>query len=158
MSSCASPSLVKSNEVNTLVRLIEVLSVAEEGLSLGDNREDPDPERKIAERFADHAQFLERMYVDLHEIYGRTLAEVNRHSDLSHVRVRKLQIYLMRWSDRILNECGGDPQLALEVLTGKVLQMMGTGDVAFDDGAVGYYLIGQLIACNVFPNKRASYA
>lgn len=144
----------ESNEVNTLIRLIEVLSSAEEGLSVGDNREDPDPEGKIHDRFAMHAGFLERLYVDLHEIYARALDEVKRHSDLGHVRVRKLQVYLMRWSDRVLNECGGDPQVALDELTKKVLQMMGASDVAYDDGAVRFYLIKQLIACNVFPNKR----
>jgi hypothetical protein len=63
----------QSNEVHTLIRVVEVLSAAEEGLSAADNREDPDPERKIHDRFADHAEFLERQYVDLHEIYGRAL-------------------------------------------------------------------------------------
>lgn len=145
----------QSNEVSTLVRLIEVLSVAEEGISVGDNREDPDPDRKIRDRFADHAAFLERQYVDLHEIYGRALAEVNRHSDLGHVRVRKLQVYLMNWSDRVLADYGGDPEAALDALTGKVLRMMGSSEVAFDDCAIRYYLTDQLIACNVFPNKRA---
>jgi hypothetical protein len=147
----------ESNEVSTLIRLIEVLSAAEEGLSLGDNREDPDPEGKIRDRFVEHAEFLERLYVDLHEIYGRTLADVNRYSDLSHVRVRKLQVYLMRWSDQILNECRGNPKVALDVLIEKVLEMMGATDVGFDDGAIRYYLIGQLIACNVFPNKSLTY-
>lgn len=148
----------QSNEVSTLVRLIEVLSTAEEGISVGDNREDPDPDRKIRDRFADHAAFLERQYVDLHEIYGRALAEVNRHSDLGHVRVRKLQVYLMNWSDRVLTEHRGDPEAALDALTGKVLRMMGSSEVAFDDCAIRYYLIDQLIACNVFPNKRALHA
>ena len=145
----------QANEVDTLIRVIEVLSAAEEGLSAADNREDPDPEGKIRDRFADHAEFLERQYVDLHEIYGRALAEVNKHSDLGHVRVRKLQVYLMNWSDRVLSDCGGDPKAALDLLAGKVLLMMGTSEVPFDDGAVRYYLIDQLIACNVFPNKRA---
>lgn len=145
----------QANEIDTLIRVIEVLSAAEEGLSAADKREDPDPERKIRDRFADHAKFLEQQYVDLHEIYGRALAEVNRHSDLGHVRVRKLQVYLMNWSDRVLTDCGGDPKVALDLLVRKVLVMMGTSDVPFDDGAVRYYLIGQLIACNVFPNKRA---
>lgn len=148
----------ESNEVNTLIRLIEVLSTAEDDLSPGENREDPDPERKILDRFAEHAGFLQRLYVDLHEIYARALGEVKRHSDLSHIRMRKLQVYLMRWSDRVLNECGGDPQVALGVLTQKVLQMMGSSDVAYDDGAVRFYLIQQLIACNVFPNKLTTYA
>ena len=149
------PEPRQSNEVGTLIRLIEVLSAAEEGISVGDNREDPDPDRKIRDRFADHAAFLEQQYVDLHEIYGRALAEVNRHTDLGHVRVRKLQVYLMNWSDRVLSECGGDPKAALDALTEKVLRMMGTSAVAFDDCAIRYYLVDQLIACNVFPNKRA---
>lgn len=144
----------QSNEVLTLIRVVEVLSAAEEGLSAADNREDPDPERKIRDRFADHAEFLEQQYVELHEIYGRALAEVNKYSDLGHVRIRKLQVYLMNWSDRVLTECGGVPKAALDLLVGKVLLMMGTSDAPFDDGAVRYYFIGQLIACNVFPNKR----
>ncbi|MFH1341497.1 MAG: SMEK domain-containing protein [Pseudomonadota bacterium] len=145
----------QANEVGTLIRVIEVLSAVEEGLSAADNREDPDPEGKIRDRFANHAEFLEQQYVDLHEIYGRTLAEVNKQSDLGHVRIRKLQVYLMNWSDRVLSDCGGDPQVALDLLVRKVIAMMGTSDVPFDDGAVRYYLIDQLIACNVFPNKRA---
>lgn len=147
-----------SNEIKTLVRLVEVLSAAEEGLFFAEGREDPDPDKKINDRFAHHAEFLEHLYVSLHEIYGRTLAEVNRHSDLSHVRVRKLQVFLMQWSDRILNECGGNPEAALDRLTEEVLAMMGSSDVEFDDGAIRYYLIDQLIACNVFPNKRQSHA
>ena len=85
---------------------------------------------------------------------GHALAEVNKHSDLGHVRVRKLQVYLMNWSDRVLSDCSGDPKAALDLLAGKVLLMMGTSEMPFDDGAVRYYLIDQLIACNVFPNKR----
>jgi hypothetical protein len=144
----------QASEVDTLIRVIEVLSAAEEGLSAADKREDPDPERKIRDRFASHAGFLEQQYVNLHEIYGRALAEVNKYSDLGHVRVRKLQVYLMNWSDRVLTDCGGDPKAALDLLAEKVLLMMGTSEVPFDDGAIRYYLIGQLIACNVFPNKQ----
>ena len=64
----------------------------------------------------------------------------------------------MNWSDRVLTECGGDPQAALELLTQRVLGMMGSSDAGFDDGAVRYYLIDQLIMCNVFPNKRSQSA
>lgn len=147
-----------SSEISTLIRLIEVLSLAEEGISIGDSREDPDPENKINDRFSEHSEFLKLLYQELHEIYGRALAEVTRQSDLSHIRVRKLQVYLMQWSDRILGEFGGDPKAALEALTERVLQMMGDGDSDFDDSAVRFYLIAQLIACNVFPNKQSLHA
>jgi hypothetical protein len=148
----------QSNEVRTLVRLIQVLSTAEEISSEDDLREDPDPERKIHDRFADHAVFLEEQFVNLHEIYGRTLKEVNKHSDLGHVRVRKLQVYLMIWSNRVLTQHGGDPEKALDDLVSKILQMMGSSDGDFDEGAIRYYLIHQLIACSVFPNKRIRHA
>lgn len=141
------------NEVRTLVRLIEVLSASEEGLLAGDNREDPDPEGKIRDRFADHSDYLEQEYVKLFEIYGRALRDVEIHTDLGHVRVRKLQVYLWNWSDRVLAEFGGNPEAALRSLTDRVLAMMGAGEADFDEGAVRYYLINQLIACNVFPNK-----
>lgn len=84
----------QSSEVRTLTRLIEVLSESEEGVQAGDNREDPDPEGKIRDRFADHAEFLQQEYVELFEIYGRALKEVEAHTDLGHVRIRKLQVYL----------------------------------------------------------------
>ena len=143
----------QSNEVRTLMRLIEVLSASEEGIQADDNREDPDPEGKIRDRFADHAEFLQREYVKLFEIYGRVLKEVEAHTDLGHVRVRKLQVYLWNWSDRVLREFKGDPETALQALCDRILGMMGTGEADFDEGAVRYYLINQLIACNVFPNK-----
>ncbi|WP_082476091.1 SMEK domain-containing protein [Methylobacterium sp. Leaf99] len=148
----------QSNEVSTLIRLIEVLSVTEEGTSIGNLREDPDPTGKVRDRFANHAGFLQRQYVELHELYGRALAEVDRHSDLGHVRVRKLQVYLMVWSDKILTEVRGNPKTALDLLTKKILRMMGTSAVGFDEGAIRYYLINQLIACNIFPNKLMSDA
>lgn len=148
----------QSNEVRTLMRLIEVLSASEEGVQAGDNREDPDPEGKIRDRFADHAQFLQQEYVKLFEIYGRALNEVEAHTDLGHVRVRKLQVYLWNWSDRVLREYKGDPKAALRALCDRILGMMGTGEAGFDEGAVRYYLINQLIACNVFPNKAATGA
>ena len=145
----------QSNEVRTLMRLIEVLSASEEGVQAGDNREDPDPEGKIRDRFADHAEFLQQEYVKLFEIYGRALKEVEAHTDLGHVRIRKLQVYLWNWSDRVLKELKGDPAAALQVLCDRTMEMMGTGEADFDEGAVRYYLINQLIACNVFPNKAA---
>lgn len=135
------------------MRVIEVLSASEEGLQAGDNREDPDPEGKIRDRFANHAEFLQQEYVKLFEIYGRALNEVEAHTDLGHVRVRKLQVYLWKWSDRVLREFKGDPEVALQALCDCIMGMMGIGQADFDQGAVRYYFINQLIACNVFPNK-----
>ena len=74
---------------------------------------------------------------------------------MGHIRIRKLQVYLWNWSDRVLREFKGDPKAALQALCDRVMAMMGAGETDFDEGAVRYYLIDQLIACNVFPNKAA---
>jgi len=147
----------EANEVLTLLRLIEVLSESEVGITADDIRVDPDPDGKINARFADHADFLKRQFTGLHVIYGATLAEVSNQADIGHGRMLKLQIYLTNWSDRILQECSGDPELALETMVTRVMEKMGDGTAGFDESAVRFYLIDQLIRCNVFPNKTAAH-
>lgn len=148
----------EANEVLTLLRLIEVLSESEVEAAASDIRGDPDPEGKINARFADHADFLKRQFTDLHALYGATLAEVSGQSDIGHGRMLKLQIYLTNWSDRVLQECAGDPEQALETMVIRIMEKMGDGTAGFDESAVRFYLIDQLIRCNVFPNKTAAHA
>ena len=147
----------EANEIQTLVRLIEVLSEAEVEIVRTDLRMDPDPDGKINARFADHADFLKRQFIKLHMLYGATLSEVASQSDLSHGRMLKLQIYLTNWSDRVLQQCGNNPKTALEVMVSQTMEKMGDSDAGFDEGAVRFYLIQQLIACNVFPNTMSEY-
>ncbi|MBN9085169.1 MAG: hypothetical protein BGP06_19700 [Rhizobiales bacterium 65-9] len=142
----------EANEVQTLVRLIEVLSDADVEIVRTDIRKDPDPDGKINARFADHAEFLKRQFTEMYVLYGATLAEVTGQSDLGHGRMLKLEIYLTNWSDRVLQRCGNDPKAALEAMVSETIEKMGDGDAGFDEGAVRFYLIHQLIACNVFPN------
>jgi hypothetical protein len=148
----------EANEVLTLVRLIEVLSEANAESVRADILTDPDPDRKINARFADHADFLKRQFTELHMLYGATLDEVTNQSDISHGRMQKLQIYLTNWSDRVLQKCGNNPKIALERMVSQTMVKMGDSDIGFDEGAVRFYLIQQLIACNVFPNTLAEHA
>lgn len=142
----------EANEVLTLVRLIEVLSEPVVEVVRMDIRTDPDPEGKINARFADHADFLKRQFTEMHMLYGATLEEVIGQSDLGHGRILKLQLYLTHWSDRVLKLCGNNPKTALETMVSETMAKMGDGDIGFDEGAVRFYLIHQLIVCNVFPN------
>ena len=142
----------EANEVKTLVRLIEVLSEADTEVVRPDILPDPDPDRKINARFADHANLLKTQFIELHLLYGATLEEVTKQSDISHGGMKKLQIYLTNWSDRVLQQCGNNPEVALESLVSQTMEKMGDSDIGFDESAVRFYLIQQLIACNVFPN------
>lgn len=148
----------EANEVRTLVRLVEVLSEAEVDVVRTDIRTDPDPEGKINARFADHADFLKEQFTELHMLYGATLDEVSSQSELGHGRMLKLQIYLTNWSDRVLQQSGNNPEIALETMVSQVMEKMGDNDTGFDEGAVRFYLTQQLIACNVFPNKVSAHA
>lgn len=148
----------EANEVRTLMRLVEVLSEADVEFVRTDIRTAPDPDGKINARFADHADFLKRQFTDLHMLYGATLEEVTSQSDLSHGRLLKLQIYLTNWSDRVLQQCGNNPKTALDMMVSQTMEKMGDSDTGFDEGAVRFYLIQQLIACNVFPNTAAEHA
>lgn len=148
----------EANEVQTLMRLIEVLSEADVEVVRADIRTDPDPDGKIHARFADHAEFLKRQFTELHILYGATLDEVTSQSDLSHGRMLKLQIYLTNWSDSVLQKSGNNPKTALETMVSQTMKKMGDSDSGFDESAVRFYLIQQLIACNVFPNTVAKYA
>ncbi|MCD1645667.1 SMEK domain-containing protein [Aurantimonas coralicida] len=148
----------EANEVHTLVRLIEVLSDTEVEIIRPNIRNDPDPDGKINARFADHAEFLKEQFTELHILYGATLDEVVGQSELGHGRMLKLQIYLTNWSDRVLQESGSNPKIALGTMVSQVMEKMGGDDTGFDESAVRYYLTHQLIACNVFPNKTGAYA
>lgn len=148
----------EANEVETLMRLIEVLSEAEVEEVRTDIRTDPDPDGKINARFAGHADFLKRQFTELHMLYAATLDEVTSQSDLSHGRMRKLQIYLTNWSDSVLQKNGNNPRVALEAMVSQTMGKMGDSDAGFDEGAVRFYLVHQLIACNVFPNTMAEHA
>lgn len=148
----------EANEVLTMVRLIEVLSEAEVDVIRTDIRTDPDPDGKINARFADHADFLKAQFTEMYMLYGATLDEVTGQSDLGHGRIWKLQLYLTHWSDRVLQQCGNNPRMALETMVSKTMEKMGDRDTSFDEGAVRFYLIQQLIACNVFPNMVTANA
>lgn len=144
-----------SREIDTFLNLVYLLS-EQDGNSDGKSYiDDPDPEGKIRKRFVDHAPFLEEIYKDLYIEYGRALSDSLESSKLGQPRIRRLGIHLKVESDTILTKHNGNARDALEDLVKTYCGYLAKRSSSFDVGAVRFFLVDQLIRCNVFPNKEA---
>jgi hypothetical protein len=141
-------------EIRTFISLIGYLS-DESQPSAGNGFIDaPDPDGKINKRFADYSNFLTKEYQDLYIEYGQVLADVIRQSDIGHARVRRLELHLKSNSDNILTECKGNAKEALGKLVEKYKILLSDNSIEYDESAIKFFLVDQIIRCNVFPNKE----
>ena len=140
----------ESNEVETIMALIEHLS-KDENLSISEKPENVDPKFKIYNRFSEHSTFLINLYTELCTVYQQPLIEAKQVIDA--VRAIKISSYLKDESDKILTAEGNNPQLALEKLVELFYGKLSENGIKFDKIAIKFYLLDELINCNVFPNK-----
>ena len=140
----------ESNEVETIMRLIEYLSGnsdTEESIE-----KEPDPEGKIFRRFADYSDYLTTRYKALVSFYSEPLKAAESTIGLDKVRVKKIQVYLKGFSNRYLTEKNGNPQEAIQAMALFFNDKLSKANFDFDEIAAEFYLIDELIKCNVFPN------
>ena len=140
----------ESTEVETIMKLIEYLSANSD---IDDSPEkEPDPDGKIYLRFADYAGYLTGRYKELAYIYITPLKVAEKEIGLDKVKVLKIQLYLKSLSNRYLNEKGENPQEAIYALVAFFSSKLSVANFVFDETAAEFYLIDELIKCNVFPN------
>ncbi|RUR24265.1 SMEK domain-containing protein [Legionella qingyii] len=146
-----------SKEIRTFISLIQLLS-DESQPSVGKGFiENPDPDFKIKERFQGHEQFLKNIYTELYAEYGQILDEVIQDPEIGTVKMRRLGTHLKIISDNTLKKCNGDPKKALEDLIAHFKEELSRSSMSFDEGAIRFFLVHELITCNVFPNKECDY-
>ncbi|MDR6493177.1 hypothetical protein J2797_003073 [Paraburkholderia terricola] len=138
-------------EVQTVLALIEILSDDEHPAAGNGFIEKPDPEGKIYKRFSSQSIFLTEKYVEHYAIYGEILRGVSQQSDLGPVKIRKIASYLRSYSDRVLTANHGDPVVSLEIMTEYFTGILANKGIEYDSSAVEFFLVDQLIRCNVFP-------
>lgn len=144
-----------AREVQTFMRLIEVLS-DENHPSIGSGFiTEPDPNGKINERFFDYAEFLKSEYTRLYEDYGKVQEEAIGQVDLGTTKIRRLGESLRVFSDSILAKNAGNPKAALEEMIKHYSTQLSTMGVEYENRAIEFFLISQIIKCNVFPNKES---
>ncbi|KTC12186.1 hypothetical protein AO390_17890 [Pseudomonas marginalis ICMP 11289] len=146
------------NEVLTVLGIIEYISdVNHEDAGAG-YLEEPDPEKKIYKRFQEHSELLVGMYNEGYIEYGAVLEAVKEEADFGQVKLRRAASYLKEYSDSVLTACGGDPQKALHQIIDNFKVLLGGNGYTFDAGAAKFYVIEQLVKCNIFPFKEGSLA
>jgi hypothetical protein len=146
-------SRVECSEVETIMSLIYHLSEDDDVVLNEDyGNQDPDPDGKVRRRFKDHATYLTSAFADRAAIYEDKLCQAEEQCGLDAVRARKISLYLRDLSDRVLTECDDDPKEALETLVGIFEEKIAAKCMHYDRGAILYYLLKELIRCNVFPN------
>jgi len=148
------PITTLPNEVKTILGIIEILSNERHPESGSGFLEDPDPENKILNRFAEHSEFLTTRYYDLYLEYGKILDTINDENDLGSQALRRAGTYLKGYSDEVLNNYGGNPREALAALVETFKSHLSNNGFSFDAGAAEFYIVDQLIKCNVFPNRE----
>lgn len=144
------------NEVLTILGIIEYISNEEHVHAGNGYLEEPIPEDKIYKRFAGHADFLVGMYNDGYIEYGAVLEAVKKESDFGQVKLRRAASYLKKYSDGVLTKCGDNPKEALNQIIADFDALLGNNGYTFDEGAGQFYVIEQLVKCNIFPYKKVS--
>jgi hypothetical protein len=147
------PTHTVAKELLTFTSLISLLSDEAQPAAGTGFIERPDPDGKIYHRFEEHADFLTIEYQDLYIEYGLVLEDLMKQADIGQSRIRRLGLHLKRESDKALTACNNDPQLALEELTQRYETLLQERGSSFDKSAIRFFLLDQLIKCNVFPNK-----
>lgn len=146
------------NEVLTVLGIIEYISDDTHENAGNGYLEEPDPEKKIYKRFQEHSEFLVGMYNTGYVEYGAVLEAVKKEADFGQVKLRRAASYLKDYSNSVLTACGGDPQKALDQIIENFKALLGNNGYTFDAGAAKFYVIEQLVKCNIFPFKEGSLA
>ena len=138
------------SEVETIMELINYLSLNKNRVII-DKSINVDPKNKIENRFSEHSDYLKQQYSELYAKYNGALVEAT--SKIDGVEAEIISDFLKDESDIILTKENNNPKLALHSLVELFYGKLSSNGVTFDKQAIKFYLLDELIKCNVFPNK-----
>lgn len=138
------------SEVETIMELVNYLSLNKNRVII-DRAENVDPKKKIESRFSEHSTYLKQQYSELYAKYNGALVEAT--SKIDSVEAEIISDFLKDESDIILTKQSNNPKLALHALVELFYGKLSSNGVKFDKQAIKFYLLEELIKCNVFPNK-----
>jgi hypothetical protein len=138
------------SEVETIMELINYLSLNKNRVII-DKAVNVDPKNKIENRFSEHSDYLKQQYSELYAKYNGALVEAT--SKIDGVEAEIISDFLKDESDVILTKENNNPKLALHSLVELFYGKLSQNGFKFDKQAIKFYLLDELIKCNVFPNK-----
>jgi predicted RNA-binding protein with RPS1 domain len=142
----------KATEVVTIIKMIEYLS-DDENYKEVDKVETADPERK-RQRFKEHFDYLMHQYEERLSIYAGTLEEAKKSAGYDGLRAKKISLYLRDISDDYLTKNDNNPKEAIDALVAYFQNEISEINGIYDYQAIKFYLLDELIQCNVFPNPN----
>ena len=66
-------------------------------------------------------------------------------------------LFLQEMSIKFLDETGDDPVAALDRMVEYFDDKLSANGKEYDKAAIRFYLINEMIKCNLFPNERSKY-
>jgi len=141
-----------ASEIETIIELIEYISKNRDKKEKRDVV--IDPEYKIDYRFKKFAEKLKNNYLILHSLYGEALETIYTTLEIDEAQDIITALYLQDISIKMLEEASNNPIQALERLVDYFAEKLGQNGKKYDKAAIKYYLVQELIKCNVFPNER----
>ncbi|MCP4049896.1 MAG: SMEK domain-containing protein [bacterium] len=142
----------ESNEVETVMSLLKFLSDDQNYKEL-DEKYECDPDKKINGRFKDYASSFKEEFSDLFSTYCISINEAKNAFGLDGVRAKKISNFLKFISNRFLRESNDNPVNALDKLTDHFENKLSLNGIKADNGAIRYYLLDELIGCNIFSSE-----
>lgn len=149
------PKTTQSSEVDTIIDLIEYITKNREIKGKLDIV--VDPEYKILKRFKEFAERLITDYTTLYTLYGEALDLVHSTLEIDEAQDLITIMYLQDISIKMLDESLNDPVEALKKLVDYFEEKLSLNGTKYDRAAIKFYLVNEMIKCNVFPNERGSY-
>lgn len=150
------PKTTQASEVDTIIDLIEYITKNREFKRKLD-RGGVDPEYKIFKRFKDFAERLITDYTTLYTLYGEALDLVHSTLEIDEAQDLITIMYLQDISIKMLDQSSNDPVEALKKLVDYFEEKLSLNGKEYDRAAIKFYLVNEMIRCNVFPNERGSY-
>ncbi len=146
----------EASEVETIIDLIEFIT------SYRRNRYKKretivDPEYKIENRFREFASKLKSQYMNLLAVYGSALAEIENIKGSDDAQNLITMMYLQDLSIQYLDDSEDNPVEALNKMVDFFDDRLSKNGRKHDRAAIKFYLINEMIKCNVFPNEGGEY-
>jgi hypothetical protein len=143
----------QSNEVETIITLIEYLSNPVNIKFIeSEIIENIDPLYKFRNRFAEYSVFLEGQYKELYPIYYDKLNQSKNVLGIDTAKAIIIGAFLKETSNLFLDKTDNNPKEALNMMTEYFQDKLSVTGIAYDKMAIKFYLLDELINCNVFPN------
>ena len=146
----AKPTVKYANEEETIIHLINIITESTEYVE--DIGVIVDPEFKINKRFKEYSDYIKSEFIECKKIYGSKLDEViNSYSKTDKI---KLCSYLKNMSIKFLDDNDNNPKQALNKIVDFFSEMLKKSNLKFDDAAIRYFIVYEIIQCNIFPNVK----